>query len=89
MSTTDWEDSVKNDMFMKLFKYIVGVNEDNEEVERARPITTKFISQRRSRAYDEEMCFWLGNGFRRKDPPKPLDRQVYIVDREKMNVFVR
>lgn len=89
MSTPEWEKTKNNEMFMKLFKYIIGLNEDNKEIEMTRPVTTRMAPQRRSRVYDEEMCFWLGSEYSRRDPPRPIDRKVTIENRKEMTVFVR
>ena len=89
MSSSAWEDTEMSEMFKKLYKYIVGVNEDAEEIEMTRPVTTKMTPQKRSRVYDEEMCFWLGSDFDRKTPPKPLDRKVSIKEKDEMTFYVR
>ena len=89
MSSPAWEETEMSEMFKKLYKYIIGLNEDTLEIEMTRPVTTKMTPQRRSRVYDEEMCFWMGNEFDRKDPPKPLDRKVSIEERDEMTFYVR
>ena len=80
-----------NKMFMRLYKYIIGLNEDNIESDMTRPVTTKMMAQRRSRTYDEEMCFWLGSKYDQigREPPRPIDRQVTIEDRNEMTFYVR
>ena len=41
MNTASWEDQVANKMFMRLFKYIVGVNSEGKEIKMTRPVTSK------------------------------------------------
>ena len=90
MSKSAWERKPMNKMFMRLYKYIIGLNEDNIEIDMTRPVTTKMTQQRRSRTYDEEMCFWLGSKYNQdRDPPRPIDRQVTIEERQEMTFFVR
>ncbi len=89
MSTADWEENATNEMFMKLYKYIIGLNEGNKEIEMTRPVTTKMTPQRRSRNYDEEMCFWMGSEYEKKAAPRPIDRKVTIEEKDQVTVFVR
>ena len=89
MSKPSWKSKPQNKMFMRLYKYIIGLNEDNDEIDMTRPVTTKMIPQRRSRTYDEEMCFWLGSYYDDRDPPRAIDRQVTIEDRDEMTFYVR
>lgn len=91
MSSVDWENLPMNKMFMKLYKYIIGLNEGNKEIQMTRPVTTKLTQSRRSRLYDEEMCFWLGSEYNnsRKEPPRPIDRKVSIIERDEIRVFVK
>ena len=90
MSKTAWKRRPMNKMFMRLYKYIIGLNEDNIEIDMTRPVTTKMIQQRRSRTYDEEMCFYLGSKYDQdRDPPRPIDRQVMIEERQEMTFYVR
>ena len=90
MSKPAWERQPMNKMFMRLYKYIIGLNEDNIEIDMTRPVTTQMTQQRRSRTYDEEMCFWLGSKYDQdRDPPRPIDRQVTIEERPEMTFYVR
>ena len=47
------------------------------------------IPQRRTRKYDEEMCFWLGLDYDRREPPRPIDRKVDIKELDEMTIYVR
>ena len=37
MSSSDWEKTPSSKMFKTLYKYIIGLNEDNKEIEMTRP----------------------------------------------------
>ena len=78
-----------SEMFKTLYKYLIGLNEGNKEIEMSRPVINKMIPQRRTKKYDEEMCFWLGSVYDKKDPPMPLDSKVFIKELDEMTFFVR
>ena len=65
MSSSEWKDLPMNKMFKSLYRYIIGLNDDNIEIDMTRPVINKMIPQRRTRKYDEEMCFWLGREYDR------------------------
>ena len=52
-------------------------------------VINKMIPQRRTRKYDEEMCFWLGPDYDRRGPPRPIDRKVSIKELDEMTIYVR
>ena len=89
MSSADWEDMPMSKMFKTLYKYLIGLNEGNIEIEMSRPVINKMIPQRRTKKYDEEMCFWLGSEYDRKTPPTPIDSKVSIKELDEMTFFVR
>jgi hypothetical protein len=89
MSSADYEKTPCNKMYMMLFKYMIGLNEGNKEIELTRPVTNKMMPQRRGGSMDEEMCFWLGSELDKKTPPRAIDRKVTIQERDEMTVFVR
>jgi len=76
----------RNKMFMKLFKYILGVNAESAEIEMTTPVPTSHSGT--VDLEDQEMCFWLGSPWQASDPPSPIDKDVYVVKRPKMTVFV-
>ena len=75
-------------MFMKLFQYILGVNSLAAEIEMTSPVTTKRTPLSRNRER-HEMCFWVGSEWDKKELPLPIKSDVYIQEREPMQVFVR
>jgi hypothetical protein len=89
MSSSDWKDTPSSKMFKTLYKYLIGLNEDNKEIEMTRPVINKMIPQRRTRKYDEEMCFWLGLDYDRREAPRPSDRKVNIKELDEMTFYVR
>jgi len=89
MSSSEWKDLPMNKMFKSLYRYIIGLNDDNIEIDMTRPVINKMIPQRRTRKYDEEMCFWLGREYDRKEPPRPIDRKVDIKELDEMTFYVR
>ena len=80
--------SSKDTMFKRLFKYIIGVNKDAEEIEMTRPVTTKRTELALNRE-KHEMCFWTGSQWEDRTLPDPIKDNVYIQEREAMKVFVK
>ena len=77
-------------MFKKLFRYIIGVNSQQANIEMTRPVTT--IRQKvkgSSRLEVEVMCFWTGSPWENKELPEPMDDSVFIQNRPELTVFVR
>ena len=75
-------------MFKKLYQYILGVNSLAEEIEMTSPVTTVRTPLSRNRER-HEMCFWTGKPWENRELPEPLKPDVYIQEREAMQVFVR
>lgn len=77
-------------MFKKLFRYIVGVNSESVEINMTTPVTTlrKPVADQ-PEMEEQEMCFWTGTPWQDKELPKPIDKDVYIVTKPPMDVFVR
>jgi len=77
-------------MFKKLFRYIIGVNSQQANIEMTRPVTT--IRQKvkgSNRLEVEVMCFWTGSPWEYKELPEPMDNSVFIQNRPELTVFVR
>ena len=75
-------------MFMKLFKYILGVNIEAAEIEMTTPVTTKRKKLALNRE-NHQMCFWTGSEWAEKELPKPIKDDIYFETREPMQVFVK
>ena len=82
--------SPSSKMFKKLFRYIVGVNSEQENIEMTRPVTTirKMVKGRPNMEL-EVMCFWTGTPWAYKKLPDPIDDSVFIQNRPAITVFVR
>jgi hypothetical protein len=78
----------EDSMFKRLYKYIVGVNSEAEEIDMTKPVTNKRTRLVRNRER-HEMCFWSGSPWNFKELPNPIKDNVYLQDREKMQVFVK
>lgn len=89
MTGKDWKDSTTSEMFMRLFRYIVGVNQDAIEIEMTRPVPIKVTPVKTSPKIDYEMCFWLGTPYESQEAPQPIDKKVTIVEKPPMVVYVR
>ena len=64
MNSAAWEDQVGNKMFMRIFKYIVGVNQEGKEIKMTRPVTMKrkvrVVCCSQERLSDRCFCrFWV------------------------------
>ena len=89
MSSKSYYDSPSSKIFMKLFRYIVGVNLNQEEIEMTRPVTTKITEFDENSNVDMDMCFWLGTPYQTKEAPMPIDKKIYIENRPELTVYVR
>jgi len=77
-------------MFDKLFKYIIGVNSAAEQIAMTAPVTTyRTQIDNNPNMEKQEMCFWTGTPWEDKELPEPINEDVYLQDRESMDVFVR
>jgi len=91
-------------MFMKLFRYISGVNQRGEEIEMTKPVTTLHKIVREERIGNIElqmMCFYLPSKYQPEhshevaarhaavSPPLPEeDSQIVLYNRPEMEVYV-
>merc|ERR1712080_216358 len=77
-------------MFKKLFRYIIGVNSQNVEIDMTRPVTTIRKPVKGSPNMEEKvMCFWTGTPWANKELPQPMDKSLFIQYRPQVDVFVR
>ena len=82
--------SPSSKMFKKLFRYIIGVNSEQENIEMTRPVTTiRKAVKGRSDMELEVMCFWTGTPWENRKVPDPMDNSVFIQNRPELTVFVR
>jgi len=86
MSQKSWKNRPSSKMFMKLFRYISGVNQQSEEIEMTVPVLTRMILME-DNMINKQMCFYL-NKKHQANPPTPVDPDVKIEQNEEMTVFV-
>lgn len=86
MNKKSWKSRPSSKMFMKLFRYISGVNEQTEEIEMTVPVLTQMTLQE-DNMINKQMCFYL-NKKHQENPPTPVDEDVKIEQNEEMTVFV-
>ena len=77
-------------MFMKLFRYIIGVNSQHVEIDMTRPVTTiRKPVKGNANMEVKVMCFWTGTPWAKKELPQPMDKSLFIQYRPQVDVFVR
>ncbi|KAK7082736.1 Heme-binding protein 2 [Halocaridina rubra] len=81
------EEATSNSMFMKLFRYITGQNDRNEDIPMTVPVTTEYThGNNRDNVYT--MCFFIGDAHQ-ANPPTPTEDSVFLQDRAAMTVYTR
>jgi len=86
MNKKSWKSRPSSKMFMKLFRYISGVNEQTEEIEMTVPVLTR-MTLMEDNMINKQMCFYL-NKKHQANPPTPVDEDVKIEENKEMTVFV-
>eukprot|EP00091_Calanus_sinicus_P021722 TRINITY_DN655_c1_g1_i3.p1 TRINITY_DN655_c1_g1~~TRINITY_DN655_c1_g1_i3.p1 ORF type:complete len:259 (-),score=99.82 TRINITY_DN655_c1_g1_i3:53-829(-) len=81
-----WKKKPENQMFMKLFRYISGVNKERQEIEMTVPVLSKMTPM--DGKMNKQMCFYLTKEAQ-KNPPQPEDPAVKIEENKEMVVFVK
>merc|ERR1712128_86831 len=81
-----WKKKPENQMFMKLFRYISGVNKERQEIEMTVPVLSKMTPM--DGKMKKNMCFYLTKEAQ-KNPPQPEDPDVKIEENKEMVVFVK
>merc|ERR1711887_511521 len=76
----------QNRMFMKLFRYISGVNKERQEIEMTVPVLSTMTPMEGK--MKKQMCFYLTKEAQ-KNPPQPEDPDVKIDQNKEMVVFVK
>merc|ERR1711878_51082 len=83
-----WKDRPQSKMFMKLFRYIAGVNKDSQEIEMTVPVWSKMVLSQDAGKITKDMCFYITKEFQ-SNPPEPVDPEVKIVKSKERIVFVK
>jgi hypothetical protein len=73
-------------MFMKLFRYISGVNKEQAEVAMTAPVLTS-IKLLEGNQITKEMCFYIEKKHQ-ANPPTPVDPDVTIETNKEFTVYV-
>merc|ERR1711942_283885 len=81
-----WKKKPENQMFMKLFRYISGVNKERQEIEMTVPVLSTMTPMEGK--MKKQMCFYLTKEAQ-KNPPQPEDPDVKIDQNKEMVVFVK
>merc|ERR1712203_302529 len=81
-----WKSWKKNQMFMKLFRHISGVNKERQEIEMTVPVLSTMTPMEGK--MKKQMCFYLTKEAQ-KNPPQPEDPDVKIDQNKEMVVFVK
>ena len=77
----------ENKMFLKLFRYIAGVNSEAQEIEMTVPVISK-LAPSNDNKMTKEMCFYITKEFQ-ENPPQPIDKDVVIKKSSERVVFVK
>merc|ERR1712228_350880 len=73
-------------MFMKLFRYISGVNKEQDEVAMTAPVLTS-MKLLEGNQITKEMCFYIEKKHQ-ANPPTPVDPDVKIITNKEFTVYV-
>merc|ERR1711990_1312399 len=85
-SKRDRKNKPQYKMFMKLFRYISGVNKEQEEVAMTAPVLTS-LKLLANNQVTKEMCFYMEKKHQ-ANPPTPVDPDVKIVTNKEFTVYV-
>jgi len=80
------DDNGEDGMFWKLFTYIQGSNNRDQNIDMTVPVTREYTVNGPTKTY--EMCFYIG-AEHQDDPATPNDAQVVVRDRPTINVYTR
>merc|ERR1712212_546939 len=86
MSGKGWTNKPENKMFMKLFRFISGVNKEQEEVEMTVPVLSR-MKMLADGMVNKQMCFYL-NKKHQANPPTPTDPAVKIEQNKEFTLYV-
>merc|ERR1711915_273898 len=82
-----WKKEPSSKMFMKLFRYISGINSEQEEIEMTVPVLTTMKEMGEGMMY-KKMCFYLGRKHQ-ANPPSPTEEGVMLEETKDMTVPVK
>merc|ERR1712032_667376 len=82
----DRKNRPQSQMFMKLFRYISGVNKEQDEVAMTAPVLTS-MKMLDGNQITKEMCFYIEKKHQ-ANPPTPVDADVKIITNKEFTVYV-
>merc|ERR1712222_9439 len=82
----DRKNQPQSKMFFKLFRYISGVNKEQEEVAMTAPVLTS-MKLLEGNQITKEMCFYIEKKHQ-ANPPTPVDPDVKIETNKEFTVYV-
>jgi len=74
-------------MFMRLFRYISGVNAQRQEIEMTSPVLSKMSPNKEAGEMKNRMCFYLDSAAQ-ENTPAPEEDTVYLYTSEPLTVAV-
>jgi len=74
-------------MFMRLFRYISGVNSERQEIEMTSPVLSKMSPNEDASEMKNRMCFYLDSAAQ-ENTPAPEEDTVYLYTSEPLTVAV-
>merc|ERR1712244_77664 len=83
-----WKERPQSKMFMRLFRYIAGVNKESQEIEMTVQVWSKMVVSQEDGKTTKDMCFYITKEFQ-SNPPEPVDPEVKIVKSKERIVFVK
>merc|ERR1712241_332531 len=83
-----WKERPQSKMFMRLFRYIAGVNKESQEIEMTVPVWSKKVVNKEDGKITKDMCFYITKEFQ-SNPPEPTDPEVKILKSKERIVFVK
>merc|ERR1712142_433209 len=86
MNKKSWKNKPSSKMFMKLFRYIAGVNQQAQEIEMTTPVLTR-MTLLEGDQINKQMCFYLGKEHQ-ANPATPVDNTITIEKSQPMTVLV-
>jgi len=86
-SGKSWKKDPSSKIFMKLFRYISGINSEQEEIEMTIPVLTTLKEVGEGMMY-KKMCFYLGRKHQ-ANPPTPTEEGVILETTKDLTVLVK
>jgi len=86
MRQKKWKNKPSSKMFMKLFRYISGVNDQTKEIKMTAPVLSK-LKLLENNIINMQMCFYLEKKHQ-DNPPNPADKDITVGKKKEMTVLV-